>query len=182
MSNVLQPKDERAVARPFPWRVVVITALVAGVVGVLVGFVLSRSKDVPQESVVAATPAPPFVLRGASSDSLLSATLENGESGKAVDQGDRSAQVSLTFETEDGRYCRAFTSRDADAAAEGVACRDGTQWQIVAWDGTVDPDRSQQASGASELLDDVIDRLGGGAPLELADEVALIERHWSAPQ
>ncbi|MGH8241277.1 MAG: hypothetical protein ACREXP_30260, partial [Steroidobacteraceae bacterium] len=108
--------------------------------------------------------------------------LDSGESGKTIVDGERAAQVILTFETEDGRYCRAFRSREASAAAEGVACRNGAQWQVVAWDGTVDPNEGFRVAGASELLDDVMDRLGGSAALESAEERALIERHWSAPQ
>ena len=103
---------------------------------------------------------------------------ENRESGEAAAEGDRTVQVVFTFETEDGRYCRAFGSRDTGAAADGVACRNGTQWQVVAWDGTAI--RAKVFRGSSELLDDVMDRLGGGAVLEVAEERALIERHWSA--
>jgi hypothetical protein len=178
----LEPKDDKPVARSSLGWTIAITAVIAGLGGVLVGFVLSRSREVPQAPVVAPAPSAPSALRGASSSTLLSTTLENDESGKAVAEGDRSVQISLTFETEDGRYCRAFSSSDAGAAAEGVACRNGTQWQVVAWDGTVDPGESLQAAGASELLDDVIDRLGGGAPLGAAEERELIEHHWSAPQ
>jgi hypothetical protein len=86
------------------------------------------------------------------------------------------------FESDDGRYCRAFGSRDASATAENVVCRNGTQWEVVAWDGTADPKEEFRAAGSSELLDDVIDRLGGSAALEAAEERALIEQHWKAPQ
>ena len=157
----------------------VITALAAGIGGVIVGFVLARSQEVPPTPFVAAAPAP--ALSGASSNRLLLAALNSGESGKAVEQGGRSARIILTFEADDGRYCRAFRSHESGAAAEGVACRSGEQWEVVAWDGTVDPDEGFRSAGASELLDDVMDRLGGGAALEAADERALIERHWSAP-
>lgn len=130
--------------------------------------------------VVASTPF--TSLSGASSSALLLATIENSESGKVATQGDRSVQIVLTFESEDGRYCRAFGSRDAGAAAEGVACRDGAQWQIVAWDGTADLNEEFRAAGSSELLDDAIDRLGGSPALEVAEERELIERHWSTPR
>ena len=42
----------------------------------------------------------------------------------------------------------------------------GARWEVVAWDGTVDPDEGFRAAGGSELLDDVMDRLGGSAALE----------------
>jgi hypothetical protein len=158
----------------------VITALAAGAAGLVVGFVLARSQQAPETPVAAVAPAPS--LSGASSNALLLAALDGGESGKAIDQGGRSAQIILTFESDDGRYCRAFRSHEANAAAEGVACRNDGQWEVVAWDGTVDPDEGFRAAGASELLDDVMDRLGGSAALEAADERALIEQHWSTPQ
>jgi hypothetical protein len=172
------PVTRRASMR---WGAVVITALAAGISGVLVGFMLSRPPEV-RETPVVATAAPAPLLSGASSNALLLAALDSGESGKAIEQGGRSAQVILTFEADDGRYCRTFRTREASAAAEGVACRSGTQWEVVAWDGTVDPDEGFRAASGSELLDDVMDRLGGGAALEVADERALIEQHWSTPQ
>lgn len=158
-----------------------ISALIAGISGAVLGFALSRSQET-QIKVVATTPSTPSPpLSGASSSALLLATLESNESGKAATEGDRSVQILLTFETEDGRYCRAFGSREASAAAEGVACRNGAQWEVVAWDGTADPGEAFRASGSSELLAEVMDRLGGGAALEDAEERALIERHWSTP-
>lgn len=157
-----------------------ITALAAGIGGVIVGFVLSRSREAPEAPVVASS-APSPLLSGAS-NALLLAALDSGESGKTIEESGRSAQVILTFESDAGRYCRAFRAHETSVAAEGVACRNGAQWEVVAWDGTVDPDEGFRAAGASELLDDVMDRLGGGAALEAAEERALIERHWSTPR
>ena len=159
--------------------VAAVSALVAGISGVVLGFVLARSQKEPVQTVVApVSGTPQSLLSGVASNALLLASLENDESGKATTDGDRSVQIILTFETEDGRYCRAFGSRDASSGAEGVACRNGAQWQVVAWDGTADP---SEGSRSSELLEDVMDRLGGGPALEGAEERALIERHWSAP-
>lgn len=192
----LQPNDplsERILGgRPVPrvsrpalrWGVAV-SALAAGISGVVVGFVLSQSQEqeptvVPVVATVASTSTS---LSGASSNPLLLATLETGESGKAAVEGDRAVQIILTFESDDGRYCRAFGARDASASAEGVACRNGEQWQVVAWDGTADPGQGFRAAGSSELLDDVMDRLGGSPALEVAEERTLIEQHWkAAPQ
>jgi hypothetical protein len=178
-ARILDGTPMPSASRPSPRWGAVIAALAAGISGVIVGFVLARSQQAPEAPVVATTLAPS--LSGASSNTLLLAALDSGESGKAVEQAGRSAQIILTFESDDGRYCRAFRSHEASTAAEGVACRNGGQWEVVAWDGTVDPDEGFRAAGASELLDDVMDRLGGGAALEAADERALIERHWSTP-
>jgi hypothetical protein len=156
----------------------VFTALAAGISGIVVGFVLSRSQEPKVVQVVAAVTSASTSLSGASSNQLLLATLENGESGKAAVEGDRSVQIILTFEADDGRYCRTFGARDASASAEGVACRTNGQWQVIAWDGAADPGEGFRAAGSSELLDDVMDRLGGSPALEVADERALIEQHW----
>jgi hypothetical protein len=155
-----------------------LTALAAGIGGIVVGFVLSRSQEPKVVPVVASVASPATSLSGASSSRLLIATLENGESGKAVVEGDRSVQIIVTFEADDGRYCRTFGARDASASAEGVACRTNGQWQVIAWDGTADPGEGFRPAGASELLDDVMDRLGGSPALELADERSLIQQHW----
>lgn len=179
-ARILEGKPLPRPSRPALRWGAVITALAAGIGGVIVGFVLARSQQAPATPFVAAAPAPS--LSGASSNRLLLAALDSGESGKSIEQGGRSTRIILTFESDDGRYCRAFRSHDSNVAAEGVACRTGSQWEVVAWDGTVDPDEGFRAAGASELLDDVMDRLGGGAALEPADERALIEQHWSTPQ
>jgi hypothetical protein len=165
-----------------------IAALAAGIAGAVVGFLLARQEQELERVVVEPAPSPSpststsASLSGASASDLLLATLESAESGRAAADGDHSAQIILTFETEEGRYCRAFGSRDANAAAEGVACRNGGQWQIVAWDGTVDPSEGFATVASNELLEDVMDRLGGGTALEADEERALIERHWPAPQ
>ncbi len=157
--------------------VAAVSALVAGISGVILGFSLARLGEEPVEMVVAPAPPPsPSLLIGASSNALLLATLENSESGKAATEGDRSVQIILTFETEDERYCRAFGSHDASAAAQGIACRNGDQWQVVAWDGTAD---QSEGFRSSELIEDVMDRLGGSAALEGVEERALIERQWA---
>ena len=178
-AHILDGKPVPGVGRASRRWGVAIAALAAGISGVIVGFVLSRSQEAPEAPVIA-TSVPSPSLSGASSNALLLAALDSGESGKTIQEGGRSAQVILTFETDDGRYCRAFRAHETGVAAEGVACRSGAQWAVVAWDGTVDPDEGFRAAGASELLDDVMDRLGGGAALEAAEERALIERRWSA--
>jgi len=178
-ARILGGKPVPPVSRPTRWPVA-IAALAAGIGGIVVGFVLSRSQQPKVVPIVASVaPASPS-LSGASSNQLLLATLENGESGKAAVEGDRAVQIILTFEADDGRYCRTFGARDASASAEGVACRTAGQWQVVAWDGTADPGEGFHAAGSSELLDDAMDRLGGSPALEVADERKLIEEHWEA--
>ncbi len=166
----------RASRSPRGWGAAV-SALAAGIAGLAVGFVLSRPRE-PVEIPVAASET--TSLSGAPSSGLLLAALESGESGRAASEGDRSVWIILTFRAEDGRYCRAFGSRNASSAAEGVACRSDAKWEVVAWDGTADPSEGFRAAGSSELLDEVMDRLGGGGAVEVADERELIERRWAA--
>lgn len=183
--RILGGKPVPRVSRPALRWGIAVSALAAGISGVVVGFVLARSQEpaaVPVAPSVAST-SPSASLSGAPSTQLLLATLDNGESGRAAVEGDRSVQIILTFESDDGRYCRAFGARDANTGGEGVACRTGGQWQVVAWDGTADPGEGFRAAGSSELLDDVMDRLGGSPALEGAEERTLIEQHWkAAPQ
>lgn len=174
------PDDKAAQRVRLPWWGVAVCALLAGIGGVVIGFVLSRSREPKVVPVTASVTSVSTSLTGASSNQLLLATLESGESGKAAVEGDRSVQVILTFAADDGRYCRTFGARDASGSAEGVACRTGGQWQVVAWDGTADPGERFRAAGASELLDDVMDRLGGSPALEATEERTLIEQHWKA--
>ena len=181
--RILGGEPTPRVSRPALRWGIAVSALAAGISGVVVGFVLARSQEPTTVVPVVATVAPTSAstsLSGASSSQLLLATLDNGESGKAAVEGDRSVQIILTFESDDGRYCRAFGARDASTGGEGVACRSGGQWQVVAWDGTADPGEGFRAAGSSELLDDVMDRLGGSPALEGAEERALIEQHWNA--
>jgi hypothetical protein len=177
-ARILGGKPVPPVSRPTRWGVA-ISALAAGISGIVVGFVLARAQETKVVPIVASVTSPSTSLSGASSNQLLLATLENGESGKAAVEGDRAVQIILTFEADDGRYCRTFGARDASASAEGVACRTAGQWQVVAWDGTADPGEGFRAAGSSELLDDAMDRLGGSPALEVADERSLIEQHWS---
>jgi hypothetical protein len=176
-ARILGGKPVPPGSRPTRWPVT-ITALAAGISGIVVGFVLSRSQEPKVVSVAASVASTSTSLSGASSNELLIATLENGEGGKAAVEGDRAVQIILTFEADDGRYCRTFGARDASASAEGVACRTNGQWQVIAWDGAANPAEGFRAAGSSELLDDVMDRLGGSPALEAADERSLIQRHW----
>lgn len=149
---------------------VTLGALAAGIGGVVLGFVLSGARQ--RSSTAAFVPS--------SSSELLLSALEHAESGKVTSNGARTAQVILTFVSDDGRYCRAFRSRDVSGGAEGLACRDGEQWRLVAWDGTAATDDGFRTAGSSELLDDIMDRLGGGPALERSEEHALLERNWTA--
>lgn len=55
----------------------------------------------------------------------LASALETQLAG--VEAADSGTQILLSFREEDGRYCRAFASREAD----GIACRDRTGWAMI---------------------------------------------------
>ncbi|HKS55479.1 MAG TPA: hypothetical protein VJS12_09350 [Steroidobacteraceae bacterium] len=172
----LDDKAAPRVSRP-PWWGVTIVALAAGIGGLVIGLASTRARQPKVVPVVAPVTPVSTSLSGASSNELLLETLESSESGKAAFAGDHSVQIILTFVADDGRYCRTLGARDASGVAEGVACRTDGQWQVVAWDGTADPG---ERAGASELLDDIVDRLGGNPALEATEEHTLLEQHWKA--
>lgn len=135
--------------------------LAAGIAGIVVGFAIApRSVN---DAAIAANRAV---------DSTLSNALETFASGARSDS-DR-IEIVLTFKSQDGRFCRLFRS----PGAEGLACRESDAWRMQAWDGTVDNSNAFRAAGASEIIDNAMDRLGGGAALDPTDEAALIARKW----
>ena len=148
-------------------------ALAAGVCGVVIGHWASLR--------LARGPAAAMPPSAAAADPVLTLALESSRSGD-VGEGLGATRVLLSFRAGDGRYCRVYARNRARGAEEGVACRAGEQWQVVAFDRTVAVDRGFHAAGASELIDGAMDRLGGGGAIDAAEERELIQRQWRAPE
>jgi len=104
--------------------------------------------------------------------------LDTINSGSTLQRNDDTVRMILSFHARDGRHCRVFDLSNPSGGAEGVACRNEKQWQIVAWDATRAPADGFRTAGSSELIDGVMNRLGGIAALELADEQKLIDEQW----
>lgn len=120
-----------------------------------------------------------FMSRGASpvdsyAEGALQAALETRPSGVVAGTP---VVIVMTLRTRDGAACRLFESRTG-TAAEGLACRDGTGWKIVAWDATVSRGDGYETAGASPVLDAAMDRLGA-EPLDGAAERAALEGGWT---
>jgi hypothetical protein len=87
-------------------------------------------------------------------------------------------RVGLSFQANDGRYCRTFQSaRDRLA---GLACRDDERWQVhtvTTWAPAATDYRTAGAETPPEILA-AIDALIAGEPLDAAAEHAARQRGW----
>jgi hypothetical protein len=86
----------------------------------------------------------------------------------------------LTFKDAQGRVCREFEMASSASMAIGVACRGATAWRLEillpAADRPSDGQGYVEASGFdSTALDAVLARLGAGAPLDAAEEAAVLK-------
>jgi hypothetical protein len=154
------------------WRPVFFASMAAGVSGIVCGALL----------------APNFLSGSAADNSLANmstdsaksfiSTLDTIQSGSTFQRNDDTVRMILSFRANDGRHCRVFELSNPTGGAEGVACRNETHWQVVAWDATQKPTDGFRAAGASELIDGVMHRLGGDSALELSDEQKLIKNGW----
>jgi hypothetical protein len=109
-------------------------------------------------------------------DRALVRQLDTQRSGAPVAEG---AQVLLTFQAADGRYCRLFRAGAADALGEGLACRDDAGWKLTAWDASA-PESVEgfRTAGASALVDGAMVSLGGKPSMSAAEEDAVIKSGW----
>jgi hypothetical protein len=85
-------------------------------------------------------------------------------------------RIGLTFRDANGRVCRSFT----DAAASGLACREGDSWHIrglyPAAEGQAGDYR--MAAGADPRLAVLIDETISGEPFDARQEKAALEAGW----
>jgi hypothetical protein len=138
-----------------PW------ALAASLAGLIAGYLLPRMDAGKGPQVL---------------DRALVRALNTQRSGAPVVGG---TQVLLTFQAADGRYCRLFRAGDADAMAEGLACRDATGWKLTAWDASA-PESVDgfRTAGASALVDGAMAALSGKPAMSANEEAALIKDGW----
>jgi hypothetical protein len=149
------PRWQRTV---LPW------ALAASVAGLVAGYLLPRAQ-----------------LPGGLStpDRVLVRALDETRSGAAAGQG---VSMVLSFQAQDGRYCRLFRAARDSGSGEGLACRGSTGWQVVAWDATTTTSTEGfRAAGAGMLIDGAMSELGGSPAMDAGEEGAAIERDWSRP-
>ena len=162
---LLAAMARRLQSPPRTFRTVVQWAIAASVAGVMLGFLAGRNTG---QSGFAAM------------DGVLQRVLDSQPAGITDAAG---TQVLLSFQAGDGRYCRLFRKSEAAAHGEGLACRESTGWQLVAWDGQVSEiTEGYRTAGASALIDGVMAAIGGEPALSAAEEAAVIDRDWRAQQ
>ena len=90
------------------------------------------------------------------------ALVAHGELARALDaqlaseqRGEEPVLIGLTFKARDGNYCRSFEMRATRTA--GLACRAGSDWQVMATDSSAPP---QGQTPAGELGVDAGDSAG----------------------
>jgi hypothetical protein len=95
--------------------------------------------------------------------------------------GDLSVEPLLSFISVNGQYCRQYHLTQNDRAYEGLACKDGQSWKLVAWglSDTHIPDAYQTASGTpSPAIEAAVDALIEEDVLSSEAELRLIRDGW----
>lgn len=112
-------------------------------------------------------------------DASLLAVLNQLPSGTELRSGDRRIQPLLSFRADDGRWCRVFGEQVAGRSEEGLACRDGDGWQLLARDDDGGGDAgSLRPAGAGQTVDARMAQLGDAPVLDGSQERLLIKQGW----
>ncbi|MAN62869.1 MAG: anti-sigma factor [Parvibaculum sp.] len=90
---------------------------------------------------------------------------------------DTSTRILLSFQRDDGKYCRAFSSSDSS----GIACRDETGWALVEEAGgtAVKSGEFRQAGNTQQDLLERAQEMASGPALDADAERAAMETGWS---
>lgn len=116
---------------------------------------------------------------------VVANTLETAPSGMPLELADgRVLTPRLTFESQQGEYCRQYHVQDATLASENIACRSVDGWSLVAEHQVErsEPSSGYQAASGGSVLDDQLDDLMAGPALTVGEERRLIEQHWQHRQ
>lgn len=147
----------------------------------------SRSRW-PLGGAVAAALALMVTIGVGSGGTSFDAALDGTPSGQlaALEDGTNLTPV-LSFRAGDGRYCREFSLGSGERGGSGIACRDGSGWQVEALDeGATELARSDEivlAEGAdANGLNAAYARLAAGDPLAGEAESALIASGWDSSE
>jgi len=105
----------------------------------------------------------------------------SGESRALGETGEIEARPALSFRSEDGRYCRDLAVIGGERASRGVFCRgESGAWQLETLVAAKPAgDGYRPAAGAPpQAIQQTVDRLIAGAPLDLQAESQAIEQGW----
>jgi hypothetical protein len=165
--NVLQFPARTARAPGAPWRAREWVAMAASL---MLGALISWQLLAPRAPIVAGK------------DSLVA----QGELDRALDsqlaseqRGEESVLVGLTFKARDGNYCRSFEMPATRTA--GLACRAGSDWQVVATDSAVPAqgELHQASSAVTPAILRAIESRGVGAALDAEAEKSARQNGWT---
>ncbi len=114
-------------------------------------------------------------------DAGLSFALSTARSGVKTEYDTDAVLVRVSFIDDSGAPCRHFALKDA----EGLACKAGPEWQVLALDAVPDamgPDGFAMAGAtAAAGVEAAIARRGIGAALTPDDETLAIANEWKMP-
>jgi hypothetical protein len=113
---------------------------------------------------------------GPSAGTQLARVLDRSPSGEASGSGERQTVVLASFEAADGRFCRQFEL--GGGAADGVACRAGEGWSVIALAQRTGGPGAFQAAGGENPVGLAVAALGPGPRIEGDAEQTLIEKKW----
>jgi hypothetical protein len=151
------------------WRVPAAAAVLALVVGVLLGRVL------------AAAPAPAITTAEGRmlADGALATALSEQPSGSQPLHS--AVLVGLSYLGKGGTYCRTFTLKQSESIA-GMACREADGWhvQALAQTGPKSPLTQYRMAGTAvpPLLLSTVESTIDGSPLDAEAEAAAREHNW----
>jgi hypothetical protein len=112
---------------------------------------------------------------GPAAGTQLARMLERSPTGDATGRGEQQAVVVASFRAGDGRICRQF---EIGGAADGLACRDGKDWDILAFARRPGGPGSFQAAGGGDPVALAVAGLAPGPRIEGDAERQLIRRGW----
>ena len=114
-------------------------------------------------------------------DAGFSSALSTARAGVKTDYDTGAVLVRVSFVDDSGAPCRHFALKDA----EGLACKTGPDWQVLALDAVPDamgPDGYAMAGATSAAgVEAAIARRGIGAALTPDDETRAISNEWKTP-
>jgi len=157
----------------FNWPSLAAAATVLLMVGIVTGALILKNPDSP-------------TLITANKDTLQQA-LETLPSGTQSDPKGGNPQIALisTYKTENGQVCREFKRETTHGIFSGLACRNQAGYwvnQIELADELLTPPKTNQdytpASGSDDPISSMLDKLGAGSAIPIAEEQQLIEKKW----
>jgi hypothetical protein len=112
---------------------------------------------------------------------VIAKALDNSASTESVNQADGGVfTANLSFENHQGELCRHFELVHTNNKETYIACKIKSGWQIRASSQTINTDNGAvyQMAANNEQLDEIIDSMIQGTPLDRAQETNAIANQW----